>query len=97
MLPIDSYECKIETEGEQNEFEPLDNFSEDVHDVVRWLYSAKVLKIDDDNVISQEELRYQVTSDKVTWVDGTWKCQVSVFDMRDQCLKTFCLQLAQCK
>lgn len=84
-LPVSKYELKIGSDA----FTPVSDIEdESLWEVLRWLYSARVLKLGDRSVNFQEELRYKVQHDEVSVNEGKWNATIRVFDIRDREDKT---------
>ena len=90
-LPLEKYEycCSIPTDV----WEPLEDAQdESVHEILKWFFHAKVLKVPGMDIVFQEELRYIVR----TFELGTkeeWSTKITVFDVRWQQDRVFSFRL----
>ena len=80
------------SESSEGGFQPVDDESEVVEGLLKWLYQSKVLVSGGPDVIFQEELRYIVRSNTIV-AEPVWGATIEIFDVREQVLKTIHFRL----
>ena len=80
-LPASKYEF---SNPETSEWKALDDSDdESVHEIMRWVYRSKVLKVPGCDIVFEEELRFHILSCQLD-TSEIWSCKVTVFDVRCQ-------------